>query len=95
MRSGKKQSGDWLDREKLRVALHDSWNRETAYPKDQEKWTDAIPSTGQCAATALVVQDRFGGALRYDSELNHYWISFPNGDTIDFTKDQFGEGVRA
>lgn len=38
-------------------AIRKSWSRETCYPEDQDRWSETNPAIGQCAVTALLVQD--------------------------------------
>ena len=45
----------------LRAELEDCWCADTSFWP--ELWTTAHPSVGQCAVTALVVSDRFGGEI--------------------------------
>lgn len=40
-----------------------AWSRETAHPSCQEIWTTENPSVGQCACTALIVQEFLGGTI--------------------------------
>ena len=53
------------------------------------------PAWGQCAVTALVVQDAFGGdLLRAMVEgVSHYWNRLPDGSEVDLTRQQFPEGA--
>ena len=46
---------------------------------------------GQCAITALVVQDFFGGDLLRGRIVGgtHYWNRLPNGQEVDLTAEQF------
>ncbi|MBP7843653.1 MAG: hypothetical protein KA116_02475 [Proteobacteria bacterium] len=69
------------------------WSAETtASPSD---WTEENPSWGQCAVTALVVQDILGGEIVWaEAELadgrkiSHY-KNLVDGREIDFTNQQF------
>lgn len=69
------------------------WSAETtASPAD---WTEENPSWGQCAVTALVVQDILGGEIVWaEAELadgrkiSHY-KNLVDGREIDFTNQQF------
>lgn len=74
-------------------ALRKSWSKETSYPSTQKDWSDKNPAFGQCAVTALVVQDYFGGELLYCKHYNHYWNRLPNGREIDLTRLQFENKV--
>lgn len=48
-------------------------------------------SRGQCAVTALLVQERFGGDLLrvVTPEGSHYFNRLPDGREVDLTRDQF------
>lgn len=65
-----------------------SWTKDTAYPKCQEGWKNNHSSTGQCAVTALLIQELMGGDIVVNKRLNHYF-NVVDGITIDLTKDQF------
>lgn len=72
----------------LSKALRESWNADTsAYPR----WSPHSPSRGQCAVTALIVQDALGGDLErvtVNGE-SHYYNRLPDGTELDLTRDQF------
>lgn len=73
----------------LAERLRSAWARETSVqPND---WTAGSPSVGQCAVTALVVQDFLGGELlrAIVHGGSHYWNRLPSGEEIDLTRDQF------
>lgn len=74
-------------------AVASAWCRETSV--DPEGWSPANPAWGQCAVTALVVQDLAGGTLvRSDVEgLSHYWNRLADGTEIDLTRSQFPNNV--
>jgi 8-oxo-dGTP pyrophosphatase MutT (NUDIX family) len=84
----------------LEHALRAAWCRWTSDPVDQPAWTDANPASGQCASTALVVQDRLGGGLlmadvhEADGSRQgvHYWNRLPDGRELDLTREQFRSG---
>ena len=73
---------------KIRQALERSWSAESSVCFSP----NAYPSYGQCAQTAIVVQETFGGDIlrttgwhgRGDHFYNHI-----DGKRIDFTADQF------
>ena len=67
------------------VLLH-CWKRETAYPSDQQYWTTRCPSIGQCAITAMLVYDMFGGEMYRCN--NHYYNKI-DGHWVDLTARQF------
>lgn len=72
--------------------LLDVWCRDTAYPscqKDYDREND--PTYGQCAITAMLVYDMFGGTIhkvRVDGGGTHYFNRIDN-HYIDLTRDQF------
>jgi hypothetical protein len=70
--------------------LFEAWSRETS--SDPKGWTEANPAYGQCAVTALVIQDTLGGELLRSviNGVSHYWNRLPNGQEFDMTIQQFG-----
>ncbi|MEY4745217.1 MAG: hypothetical protein RL272_1162 [Candidatus Parcubacteria bacterium] len=83
----------------LYALLRQAWGRDTASPSCQEGWESKHPSTGQCAVTALVVQDMCGGDIvRMDLGPlgSHYLNRLPNGEgstDYDLTWVQFPSGT--
>jgi len=81
--------------EELKEALEKSWSKETSYlPED---WYEGNPARGQCAVTALVVQDYLGGEIIRcevgpDSE-SHYFNRLDNSKSVDLTRVQFKDGA--
>lgn len=73
----------------LKLALLSSWSIDTAY---KHVWDKDNPSLNQCAVTALVIQDYFGGNILQcptsDGD-SHFWNLLPSGEEEDLTKDQF------
>lgn len=71
-----------------------AWVRETAYPsaqKDPEYNKENDPTYGQCAITATLVYDMFGGTIhkiKVDGGGTHYFNKI-DGYYIDLTRDQF------
>ena len=67
------------------------WCKETAYPSCQKDWSKDDPSYGQCAITAMLVHDLFGGTIhriRNHGGGTHYFNKI--GDRyIDLTAAQF------
>lgn len=74
----------------LREWFERAWAAETSV--DPSGWSPTNPSWGQCAVTALNVQDIYGGKLMRAvvNGDSHYWNVTPDGQEIDLTKDQFG-----
>jgi len=80
----------------LEQAIRNSWDETTtSYPDD---WTEDNPAYGQCAVTALVVQDYMGGELVWanvtlpDGGTESHYLNLIDGKEIDLTKKQFPEG---
>jgi len=77
-----------VDIEKIKELLLASWSAETAVGE----WSQDNPSLGQCAVTALVVQDFLGGELlrcKTTDGGSHYWNRLPDATEIDLTESQF------
>jgi hypothetical protein len=78
----------------LVAALEASWSRGTSL--DPARWSPSNPSWGQCAVTALVLQDFLGGDLLrcpLPRGGSHYWNRLPSGAEVDLTRGQFREGI--
>lgn len=71
-------------------AISSSWERGTSF--DPSGWSKSNPAWGQCAVSALVVQDLLGGDLLVGkvNGIDHYWNVLPNKRELDFTRQQFG-----
>ena len=71
-----------------------AWTKESAYPsaqKDPEYNKSNDPTYGQCAITATLVYDMFGGTIhkiKVNGGGTHY-LNKINGHYIDLTRDQF------
>jgi len=72
----------------LRHQLEAAWRADTSFWPDE--WTAVRPSFGQCAVTALVVEERFGGEIcrTINAGVVHYW-NLVDGRPVDLTRDQF------
>lgn len=85
----------------IETAIRSSWSRETADPA-QPGWLPDNPARGQCAVTALVVNDLCGGEVLIAEAWNadgsrqgyHYWNRLAGGLELDLTREQFYEGER-
>jgi hypothetical protein len=76
---------------KLYAVLRQSWKADTAYPSCQNEWVISDPSYGQCAITATLVCDMFGGTIhriRVNGGGTHYFNKI-DGHYIDLTREQF------
>jgi hypothetical protein len=87
------------------LALRESWGPDTCAPEDVADWTPDNPSRGQCATTAVVIHDFFGGVLMVGEVFVdapdgsgllpervdfHWWNRLPDGEQVDITLEQFG-----
>lgn len=75
----------------LFAVLEKCWSKETAYPSCQNEWVPKDPSYGQCAITATLVHDMFGGTIhkiRVNGGGTHYFNKI-NGQYVDLTREQF------
>lgn len=83
----------------LESVFAETWSRDTS--SDEGRWSPNNPSHGHCAVAELVAQEVFGGdLLRYDltgtryAEMgSHYKLRLADGTILDFTEDQFREGL--
>lgn len=91
-----------MNLDQLIHALPLAWCDETS--ADPDRWTEHTKARGQCAVTALVVQDHLGGDLlraeiRHwrDTSGNdvesHYWNLLPGGIQVDLTAAQFTNNI--
>ena len=82
----KSRHQDQLERD-----IRSAWSAETS--ADPAGWTATNPAWGQCAVTALVVQDELGGQLERTviSGISHYYNRLPDGQVVDLTIKQFYE----
>ena len=78
--------------DKLFYVLLDAWSKDTAYPSCQKDYDyENDPTYGQCAITATLVYDMFGGTIhkiRTGGGGTHYFNKI-NNHYIDLTSDQF------
>ena len=74
--------------EKLQILLQRSWDKDTSHYKD---WKPANPAYGQCAVTALVVQDYLGGDIIscFVGKFRHYYNDTHDKNEIDLTASQY------
>ena len=75
----------------LHERLLEAWSSETTADPDGYADPAATKSYGQCAVTALIVQDHLGGDLMRTTAdgVSHYFNLLPDGTTVDLTRDQF------
>lgn len=74
----------------LELVLQRAWSADTSA---SPTWSAECPSAGQCAVTALLLQDYFGGELLRGVVCgeSHYWNRLPDGTEVDLTAQQFAE----
>lgn len=67
------------------------WSKDTAYYPLLKYWSEDNPSYLQCQATAMIVQDLFGGTIRcvYFSETECHYFNYINSHFIDFTSNGY------
>ncbi len=73
---------------KVRRALERSWSAKTSFCFSE----DAAPSYGQCAQTAIVIREIFGGEILKTSGWppnGRHFYNHIDGTRYDFTADQF------
>ena len=77
-------------------ALTHSWTRETCTSRLRHKWSDEDYTCGQCAITAFIVQDIFGGDI-YEVPLENggvHCFNIIDGLSVDLASEQFGDKVK-
>lgn len=82
---------------KFEKALQKSWSKETSYCPDE--WDSSNLSLGQCAISALMVNDYFGGDIIWShvllptgQKVSHYY-NLIDSKVVDLTRSQFPEGT--
>lgn len=81
----------------IEAVIRSAWSADSCDPVDLAQWSLQNPARGQCAVTALIVQDLFGGELLLADVQNgdgsrqghHYWNRLPGGLEVDLTREQF------
>ena len=73
-------------------ALWPLWTRETCTARMREDWTEENRTVGQCAITAFLVQDIFGGRVWGIplAEGGVHCFNAVEGRVFDLTSEQFG-----
>jgi hypothetical protein len=74
----------------LKQLLTGSWNLETCSPGLTDKWNKENPALGQCAITALIVNDFFGGKImRCMASSGSHYYNIIDDEIVDLTVEQF------
>ena len=71
------------------------WSKETAHPSYQNKWSTEKPSVGQCAITAMYLNQKYGYPI-YEvmvGKSRHFFNKDKEGNIVDLTKDQFNGDI--
>ena len=83
----------------LMGALDRSWGSKTSV--DPQNWWPSNAAYGQCAVTALVVNDFFGGQFlrtmatyQNGNSTSHYYNELPDKSVVDLTRIQFPDGTK-
>lgn len=73
----------------LREMFDQCWGPDTSNTPQQ--WQPTLPSNGQCAVTALIIQERFGGEIFRlpNVEGQSHFYNMISGRVADLTADQF------
>ena len=76
----------------VRDMLEKSWTKETCSLGLKDIWTIDNKALGQCAVTALIVNDFLGGKImRCMCESGSHYYNLINGEVVDLTDSQFKE----
>ncbi len=79
-----------MEIEVLKQLLSLSWEKETCSPGLRSEWNKENPSLGQCAITALIVNDMFGGKImRCMASSGSHYYNLIDTQIIDLTVEQF------
>lgn len=74
----------------LKQLLIQSWNLQTCAPGLRDEWSEENPSLGQCAITALIVNDFFGGKImRCMASSGSHYYNLIYDEIVDLTVEQF------
>ena len=86
-----------IEESELENILKRSWSKNTS--SDPKNWNRDNPAWGQCAVTALIVNDYLGGQIVWANAtlpggqtISHYFNKINNTER-DFTKQQFPVGT--
>lgn len=82
-----------FSKEQVQQALEKSWTKLTS--RNPDEWSPENPARGQCAVSALIVQDILGGELqKVETNFNgkiegHFRNISSAGNVIDTTRSQY------
>ena len=79
-----------MEIKELEEILRKSWSKETCSPGLRESYSEDNPSLGQCAITAMIVNDIFGGKImRCMASTGSHYYNMIDGKLVDLTAEQF------
>lgn len=82
--------GGFMKIEEVKNILLKSWSNETCSPGLRDSWSEDNPSLGQCAITAMIVNDLLGGKImRCMASTGSHYYNIIDGKIIDLTVEQF------
>lgn len=74
--------------------LNNAWSKETCHPDWRDKWSKEKPMVGQCAITALAVNDYFGGKImRCMTPIGSHYYNLIDNKIVDLTTEQFPDDI--
>lgn len=77
-------------------ALTHCWSAETCTSRLRHHWNEQNVTCGQCAITAFIVQDLFGGEI-YEIPLESggvHCYNLVDGKAVDLASEQFGDKAK-
>ena len=81
----------------LEKVLQKSWSKETS--ACSAEWDESNPALGQCAITALIVNDYFGcdiiwaEAVLPNGKKSAHFFNYIDNKEVDLTRSQFPQGT--
>ena len=79
-----------MDIKELKKLLMGAWTLDTCSPGLRDKWNKENSSLGQCAITALIVNDFFGGKImRCMASTGSHYYNMLDDELVDLTVEQF------
>ena len=68
--------------QKIKKAFRRSWDEKTCYPLLRNEWNENLPEVGQCAVTALLIQELYGGDIAFNIRRNHFFNHLPYNESL-------------
>ncbi len=86
--------GGFMEIKRFEKLLRFAWTKETCVPSLREDWDEDNKSLGQCAITALLVNDYYGGKImRCMTSTGSHYYNMIDDKIVDLTAEQFFEEV--